>query len=337
MIIAVLAFLNASWAAAPVGGQIKLIANHGVAQLPVKPGAATVGCDASAIEPPVNDHVENTVRSMQTAWELGADMVQIDIQPTADGKIAVFRDATLDCRTNGKGEVRAKTMAELKRLDPGYGYTADAGATFPLRGRAQDAVPSVEEALAALRITPILFKFTNDDPAVADRLIASLAAAGRDPDKIGDGFVGSRAPVERIKSKYPGAWAWTIEDAERCTKDYLPYGWLTIVPESCRNGTLLVPLNKQWLYAGWPNRLLARMKKAGARVVVTGPGRGGEPFTGLTLPEQLGEIPSTFTGYVLVDDIWTVGPALRPDRDIRNRRQEDAADAGLVRRRAQTR
>src|SRR2546430_9971405 len=48
------------------------------------------------------------------------------------------------------------------------------------------------------------------------------------------------------------------------------------------------------------------------------------PYTTLfrSLPEQLGEIPSTFTGYVLVDDIWTVGPALRPDRDIRNRRQE---------------
>ena len=49
---------------------------------------------------------------------------------------------------------------------------------------------------------------------------------------------------------------------------------------------------------------------------------------GLTLPEQLGEIPSTFNGYVWVDDIWTVGPALRPGRDFRTQAQMDAAEAG---------
>ena len=334
MVIAALAFLNASWAAQTPDGQIKLIANHGIAQLPPRRSSASAGCSASAIEPPVHDYVENTIRSMQTAWELGGDMVQIDISPTADGKIAVFGDRTLDCRTDGKGEVRSKTMAELRKLDAGYRYTADGGATFPLRGQAQDRIPSVEEALAALRITPILFNFTNDNPAVADRLLATFASADRDVEKIGDGFVGPRAPIEQIKRKYPRAWAWTTGNAERCTRDYLRYGWLTIVPDSCRNGTLLVPLNKQWLYAGWPNRLLARMSKAGAHVVVTGPETPGAPVTGLTLPEQFGEIPSTFTGYALVDDIWTIGPALRPDRDMRNRQQEDAAEAGLARRRA---
>jgi glycerophosphoryl diester phosphodiesterase len=54
---------------------------------------------------------------------------------------------------------------------------------------------------------------------------------------------------------------------------------------------------------------------------------------GLTLPEQLGKIPSSFKGYVWVDDIWTVGPALRPNRDIRTKEQREAAEAGLKRRR----
>ena len=49
---------------------------------------------------------------------------------------------------------------------------------------------------------------------------------------------------------------------------------------------------------------------------------------GLTLPEQLGEIPASFNGYVWVDDIWTVGPALRPGRDFRTQAQMDAAEAG---------
>ena len=74
------------------------------------------------------------------------------------------------------------------------------------------------------------------------------------------------------------------------------------------------------------------MQSANARVVVIG-NHGSDAGEGLTLPEQLGEIPSTFNGYIWVDDIWTVGPALRPSRDFRTQAQMDAAEAGLKRRR----
>jgi hypothetical protein len=69
---------------------------------------------------------------------MGADLVEIDVAPTPTGN-GVFHDWTVDCRTEGKGEVRAATMAELKQLDPGYGYTADGGKTFPLRGKQKAA------------------------------------------------------------------------------------------------------------------------------------------------------------------------------------------------------
>jgi glycerophosphoryl diester phosphodiesterase len=271
---------------------------------------------------------------METARRMGADMVEIDIAPTADGEIAVFHDWTVDCRTNGKGEVRAKTMAELKRLDIGYGYTADGGRSFPFRGQQRDAMPTLEEALAALPTTPILFNFKSKSPAEADLLAAALAAARRDVIRRGDAFYGAAGPVERIRHYYPDAWAWSLEQAKRCTRDYLLYGWTTVVPKSCRNGTLIIPLNDQWLAWGWPNRLLSRMQAVGARVIVSGPYRSGEPNTGLNLPEQLGEIPNTFSGYIWVEDIWTVGPAFRPGRDIRTKLQQDSADAGLERRRA---
>ena len=84
---------------------------------------------------------------------------------------------------------------------------------------------------------------------------------------------------------------------------------------------------------GLPNRTIQRMDEVGARVLIVGP-YGDDRHMGLTLPEQLGEIPSSFKGYVWVDDIWTVGPALRPNRDIRTEVQQDAAEAGLKRRRA---
>ena len=117
-----------------------------------------------------------------------------------------------------------------------------------------------------------------------------------------------------------------------CTKGYAWQGWFGIVPEACRNGTLMVPLNYQWAFPGWPDRTLARMKATNTRVMIVSP-RGESAPPGLDLPEQLGKVPRSFKGYVWVEDIWTVGPALRPGRDIRNQAQIDASEAALERRR----
>ncbi len=56
-------------------------------------------------------------------------------------------------------------------------------------------------------------------------------------------------------------------------------------------------------------------------------------MAGLDLPEQLGKVPSSFKGYLWVEDIWTVGPAFRPGKDLRNQAQLDASEAALERRR----
>jgi len=331
--ILLLTFVNASWLApTPVGG-VKLIAHRGVSQLFDHKGVDHGTCTADRIEPPVHDFQENTVRSMEAAARLGADMVEIDIAPTADGRIAVFHDWTVDCRTEGKGDVRSKALAELQALDIGHGYTADGGKSFPFRGKRKDHMPSLEEALAALPNTPILFNFKGQDPREADQLAAALKAARRNVVERRDAFYGAPGPVERIRTHFPKALAFTKESAKACTKDYALLGWTSIVPESCRNGVIIVPINRQWMFWGWPNRLIQRMQGVGARVIVIG-NYGSDAGMGLTLPEQLGEIPSTFNGYVWVDDIWTVGPALRPGRDFRTQAQMDAAEAGLKRRRA---
>jgi len=325
-------FVNASWLAPKPLGGIRLIAHRGVYQLFDHRGVGRDTCTATRIEQPVHDYLENTTRSMQAARQMGADAVEIDIAPTKDGRIAIFHDWTVDCRTEGKGEIRSKTMAELKQLDPGYGYTSDGGKTFPFRGRQNGSIPTLEEALDALPSTPIIFNFKSRNPREADQLAEALKAARRDVVARRDIFYGDGGPVDRIKIHYPNAWAWSIkQSAKACTKDYVLYGWTSIIPESCRDGTLVVPLNYQWAFWGWPNRTIQRMDKVGARVLIVGPYGNDRPM-GLTLPEQLGKIPSSFKGYVWVDDIWTVGPALRPNRDIRTKEQREAAEAGLKRR-----
>lgn len=328
----ILTFVNASWLAAAPPGGVKLISHRGVYQLYDHEGLGRDSCTADRIEPPVHDYLENTTRSMQMAVRHGADMVEIDIAPTADGELAVFHDWTVDCRTDGNGEIRDLTLSELKALDIGHGYTADKGRTFPFRGKAVAQMPGLEQALAALPNTPILFNFKSKDPREADLLAAALKASGRDLEETRDAFYGHQGPVERIRAHYPDNWAFSMDQAKACTRDYVLTGWTGIVPASCRGGTMMIPLDLQWPMWGWPNRLQQRMKSAGARVVVIGP-RDGRFGRGLTLPEQLGDIPSTFKGYIWVEDIWTVGPAYRPSRDTRTDAQRTAADAGLKRRR----
>ena len=329
-----LTFLNASWLAPEPRGSVKLIAHRGVYQNFDHRKLGLQDCTATRIEPPVHDYLENTTRSMERAKLLGARMVEIDIAPTRDGRIAVFHDWTVDCRTEASGGTREFSMAELKALDIGYGYTADGGKTFPFRGKGVGAMPTLEEALAALPRTPILFNFKSQSPVEADALAAALEAAGRDVEGIGDAFYGHPAPVARIAGHYPASWAWSVAEARECTMDYVAYGWTGVVPQSCENGTLIVPLNYQWAFWGWPNRLIARMEDAGGRVLVVGPYGEGDAPMGLALPEQLGEVPASFNGYLFVEDIWTVGPALYPSLDRRRPNERARAEKALERRRA---
>ncbi len=317
----VLTVINASWLADAPRGYPRLIAHRGAHQLFDHRGVGRDTCTATRIETPVHDYLENTLAGMLAAQRLGAQMIEVDVAPTADGQIALFHDWKLDCRTNGSGEVRQATLVQLKALDAGYGYTADGGKTFPLRGQGVGAIPSVAEAVAALPDRPLLFNFKSKDPGEADLLARALKSAGRDVEKVGDGFYGAQGPVARIRQLYPKAWAFSLGEARDCTRDYLKTGWFTVVPDSCRNGTIFVPINYQWAFAGWPNRLIARMDSVGAKVVVLGPW-GKDRDMGLSLPEQIGQVPSSFTGYIWVEDIHAIGPALHPAYNKRNPVQE---------------
>ena len=67
------------------------------------------------------DEPENTLRSFARALAAGVAAVELDVQLTKDGRLAVIHDETLERTTNGRGPVRDFTLAELKRLDAGRG------------------------------------------------------------------------------------------------------------------------------------------------------------------------------------------------------------------------
>ena len=78
---------------------------------------------------------ENTLRSFRRALELGVAAVELDVQLTRDGRLAVIHDETLDRTTNGRGPVKDFTLAELKKLDAGQG----------------ESIPTLEEVLELVR------------------------------------------------------------------------------------------------------------------------------------------------------------------------------------------
>ncbi len=67
------------------------------------------------------DHPENTMASFASAIELGVDVIECDIHLTADRRLAVIHDHTLERTTDGTGLVGSRTLAELKLLDAGGG------------------------------------------------------------------------------------------------------------------------------------------------------------------------------------------------------------------------
>ena len=200
--------------------------------------------------------------------------------------------------------------------------------------------PTLAQVVQTAQPKPLLFTFTGSDPRAADRLTADLEAIGRDPVASRDAFyaVAEAGPIARMRTLAPGAWVFSAERARACTAAYRTAGWFGILPDACKGGTMMIPLDRQKSMGGWPDRLLERMSDAGGHVIVTGPEASGDGPTGdprgLDLPEQFGEIPDSFNGFIWVDDLWNLGPALFPSRDNRRAAEQDAGEAAVKARRA---
>lgn len=59
---------------------------------------------------------ENTLSSFEKAIDLKVDGIELDVHLSADGKLMVIHDETIDRTTNGKGLVNSFTRAELENF-----------------------------------------------------------------------------------------------------------------------------------------------------------------------------------------------------------------------------
>jgi glycerophosphoryl diester phosphodiesterase len=289
---------NTSLLSPSPGGKPTLLAHRGLHQTFPADGLKADTCTAARIHPPEHGFLENTIASMQAAFDAGADVVELDVHPTTDGHFAVFHDWMLDCRTNGEGVTRERTLAELNALDIGHGYTADRGKAYPFRGKGAGLMPSLDEVLVAFPDRRLLIDIKSNDAADGEKLANRLLRLP--PRQLSRTMVyGGDRPVDAVRARHPHLKTMSRASLRRCLMNYIGIGWTGYVPAACRGSLLLVPINvAPWLW-GWPNRFLVRMASAGTEVFAAGPSDGG--FSrGIDDAATFSRLPR---GYA--DGIWT--------------------------------
>ena len=296
-------------AAAPEGRAPTLLAHRGIAQRFDERGLANETCTAQRMLPSDHAFLENTLPSIEASFAAGADIVEIDVHPTTDGQFAVFHDWALECRTDGRGPTRAHSMEQLKRLDVGYGYTADGGRTYPFRGRGVGLMPSLDEVLAAFPQRRFLVNVKSRDPEEGRKLAAALRRYPAQ-QRARIAVYGGDEPVAEFRRLVPEVRTASRATLKSCLLRYLAFGWSGHVPESCTRSVVLVPVNFAGLLWGWPHRFQQRMERAGSEIFAVGP-YGGGFTTGIDTPEDLARLPRDYAGGIWTNEIAWCAQALR--------------------------
>ena len=130
----------------------------------------------------------NTLFALKKSLRAGADMLELDIGVTKDGKVVMHHNTTVDSRTNGTGEVRSFTWKQIQKLDNAYWFSDGPGgisysheqplSTYKYRGiatgqkrppkgyKASDfRVASLQQVLKAFPRTPINLEIKGRTPA----------------------------------------------------------------------------------------------------------------------------------------------------------------------------
>jgi len=113
-----------------------------------------------------SDAPENTLAAFRLAVEQGADMIETDLQLTADGELVAFHDRDLERLTGAAGAVEESPLARLRALEVG-------GQAIPTLGELLAALPP------ALPLDLELKRRLADPVSLATALAAAIAGSGR--------------------------------------------------------------------------------------------------------------------------------------------------------------
>ncbi|WP_379135702.1 glycerophosphodiester phosphodiesterase [Paenibacillus sp. sgz500958] len=113
---------------------------------------------------------ENTMTAFRRSLELGATGIETDVQLTKDGQLILIHDEDLKRTTNGTGNVKDKTLEELRMLDAGSWFSADYSG---------EKLPTLQELLQLLQGTDIILNIELKNgvflyPGMEEKVIAAV-------------------------------------------------------------------------------------------------------------------------------------------------------------------
>ena len=244
----------------------EVVAHKGVHQnYDLKSIDPKTNCYASHIFKPTHNYLENTIESIEAAFNFGATIVEIDIQRSSDNHIVLFHDSNLTCLTNGKGNINNFSLEYLKKLDIGYNYTFDGGKTFPFRGKGIGKMPSLIEVLQKFPNDKFYIDHKDGSQETAELLVDIFKKLPKEqlqllyywgPDSTFQYINQNCPPISRLFCNKNQLKKWVLT--------YLMTCGLSGFPNESSGLALGLPPKYAKLLPGWPFRFLNKIQKAGA-------------------------------------------------------------------------
>ena len=152
---------------------------------------------------------ENTMAAFRQAVEVwDADMLEMDVRLTRDGRVVVIHDETVDRTTDGRGPIRDMTWDEARALDAAHRFR-DPGGERPLRGTGV-RLPLFAEVLDAFPRMRIIVEPKAAEAAAP--LVREIRAAGAEERVL----VGAEFDATRVGARgYRGPWGASRKQATR--------------------------------------------------------------------------------------------------------------------------
>ena len=129
----------------------------------------------------------NTLAALTRAAATGVDVLEFDVQLSADDELVLMHDLTVDRTTDGMGLVRSLPFAKLQPLNAAAHFKGPAG-----EGHAPEPIPTLSDVLEHFAPSPLRFVIELKNPGADGALAAKgLAEALRRFDLEDRVIVGS--------------------------------------------------------------------------------------------------------------------------------------------------
>lgn len=122
---------------------------------------------------------ENTMAGYRLAYEMGADLIETDLQITKDGQLVVMHDSTVDRTTNGTGKVSDLTFEEVRQLDAGITFSPEF---------AGEKVPSFREFLQEFKGKDVILLVEMKAAGIADQVMKEIEEEGMSDQVVVQSF-----------------------------------------------------------------------------------------------------------------------------------------------------